>query len=397
MNLGKTTRNTVGVFSLISISPFSTTSKNNEQGAFYTPGTVWTPQATSQAASQALPLCLNNESGAAPARAVVSTAVQLRRARALILFSKKSARRSSSLKKQLGLSAFRSWSGSIVGQAILANWGATRAEHNLARIGMGGGTRYLPHAVRSFVGNSPHTTYFHKYSTPLCGPLPPYVRGYSYTREKYRLLRFRFERWFFNTLGCRTYVWFSDIWLTVSKRMNPAYLEHMYARCMRRLAKKGSRFAIREAQAHVMFQSILLAVTTVTGLQFFMKMVVKMLQSFRSHWAVLLHTLRLFYQCKNYFWFKTLYQYRLTVRGKFGGYLRASQKVFQHGVVKLHQWDLNINYYRLCPHTKYGTFSVRFWLQLRDLRHLRYNQLTNNLPLHKVKEEAAKAEMVFYK
>jgi ribosomal protein S3 len=64
--------------------------------------------------------------------------------------------------------------------------------------------------------------------------------------------------------------------------------------------------------------------------------------------------------CKNHFWFKTLYQYRLVVRGKFGGYMRASQKVFQNGVVKIHQWDLKINYYRLCPVTKYGVFSVRF-------------------------------------
>lgn len=349
----------------------------------------------STSAIKAMSVAFNDEDTTLRLKATGSYKLQLRRARALVIFTKKSAKLAPNRKRVFGSLAFKSWSGSVVGALLLANWGATRADREQSSVGMASSTRYIPHAVRSFISNGPYTTYLHKTRFPRRIKPVHYVPSYPYTKEKYRLLRFRFERWFFNTLGCRTYVWFSDIWLTVSKRVHKPHLEHMYARCMRRLAKKGSRFAIRETQAHVMFQSILLAVTTVTGLQFFMKMVIKMLQSFRSHWAVLLHALSLFHQCKNYFWFKTLYQYRLVVRGKFGGYLRASQQVFQHGVVKLHQWDLNINYYRLCPHTKYGTFSVRFWLQLRDLRRIRYNQMTNSLPFSKLKDVSSKSTMVF--
>lgn len=65
----------------------------------------------------------------------------------------------------------------------------------------------------------------------------------------------------------------------------------------------------------------------------------------------------------------------MVVRGKFGGHMRASQKIFQHGVVKLNAWALDIDYYRIRPVTKYGTFSLRFWVQFCDLRSVRIRKV----------------------
>lgn len=96
------------------------------------------------------------------------------------------------------------------------------------------------------------------------------------------------------------------------------------------------------------------------GASVFLQMLGRMLQGFRSHWAVILHTLRTLDACRCYFWYKTIMQYRLTVRGKFGGYLRAGQKTFQYGVVKLNSRTIDLDYCRIQPVTKYGTFSVRF-------------------------------------
>lgn len=57
----------------------------------------------------------------------------------------------------------------------------------------------------------------------------------------------------------------------------------MYTACMQKLSRKGSRFFIEPQQAHIVFQSIFLAVASVTGLQFFMKMMSTMISMFRSH------------------------------------------------------------------------------------------------------------------
>lgn len=153
----------------------------------------------------------------------------------------------------------------------------------------------------------------------------------------------------------------------------------MYEQAMRYLAKKGGQFYVEAPQAHVVFQSLFMAITSVTGLQFFMKTMSNLISSFRSHWALIRHLMTLFFKCKNYFWFKTLYQYRLVMRGKFGGHMRARQEVLQHGIVKIHQWDLNINYYRIFPVTKYGVFSVRLWLQMRDMRILRLRKVNEEI------------------
>jgi ribosomal protein S3 len=61
----------------------------------------------------------------------------------------------------------------------------------------------------------------------------------------------------------------------------------------------------------------------------------------------------------------------MTVSGKFGGQLRASQKTFQHGVIKLNARAIDLDYYRIRTITKYGTFGLRFWVQFRDLRSVR--------------------------
>lgn len=57
----------------------------------------------------------------------------------------------------------------------------------------------------------------------------------------------------------------------------------MYAACMQKLSKKGSQFFMEPQQAHIVFQSVFLAVASITGLQFFMKMMSTMISMFRSH------------------------------------------------------------------------------------------------------------------
>lgn len=224
---------------------------------------------------------------------------------------------------------------------------------------------------RSLLAKGPHIVLSSQHYSPKSPSFPTYIPNYSAHQINMRRLRLRFERWFFSNLGCRTYVWFANIWKTLRTEFDRGCLSSMYSRCVRQLTRRGNRFILRANQAYVTFQSIVLAVVSVPGLQFYMKMVIRLLKEHRSHWAVLMYMLTFFSVCKNHFWFKTVYQYRLVVRGKFGGYMRASQKVFQQGVVKIHQWDLRINYYRLCPVTKYGVFSVRFWLQMRDMRQVR--------------------------
>lgn len=152
----------------------------------------------------------------------------------------------------------------------------------------------------------------------------------------------------------------------------------MYYRVFKRLSSRAFRFFIRDGHSFVMYQSVVLAALTVTGLQFFMKLLGRHM-TYRSHWAYITNMVRFFDVCKSHFYFKTMYQYRVIVRGKFGGQLRAKQKVFQSGVLRLHQWSLPVNYYRVCPTTKYGTFSIRFWIQIRDLRALRLDNIRKAL------------------
>lgn len=227
-------------------------------------------------------------------------------------------------------------------------------------------------AQHKFFANTPHNTfkepYFHYTTKKTYRDV-----GKINRRHLWVLFRMRFERFMFKALGCRVYVWFSNLWKTVSSDIAGWFIYENFV--IIRLIKKGMRFTIREAHARVLIKSAWLAVTMLGGVSVFMQMMCRMVQSFRSHWAVVMYTLRVLDSCRCYFWYKTLMQYRMVVRGKFGGYMRANQKVFQQGVVKLNAWALDIDYYRIRPVTKYGTFSLRFWVQFRDLRTVRVQRL----------------------
>lgn len=283
-------------------------------------------------------------------------------------------------KRKYMQSAHVSNRGWLFERVLSANWAAPAsavASINAAKAF--GYSNRTPHIIRSFIGNGLNKVY--RFNPPNKRTVvvfnKPRISPYSTT--VYKMFRLRFERWFFKHLGNRTYVWFANIWHSLSSQFNKTNLSKMYEQAMRYLAKKGGQFYVEAPQAHVVFQSLFMAITSVTGLQFFMKTMSNLISSFRSHWALIRHLMTLFFKCKNYFWFKTLYQYRLVMRGKFGGHMRARQEVLQHGIVKIHQWDLNINYYRIFPVTKYGVFSVRLWLQMRDMRILRLRKVNEEI------------------
>lgn len=198
---------------------------------------------------------------------------------------------------------------------------------------------------------------------------PPVLSCRINRKQLWLLFRMRFERFMFKALGCRVYVWFSNLWRTIGADIRGWFVYENFV--VARLVKKGIRFTIREAQARILVKSAWLAVTMLGGVSVFMQMLSRMVRSFRSHWAVVMYTLRVLDACRCYFWYKTLMQYRMTVSGKFGGQLRASQKTFQHGVIKLNARAIDLDYYRIRTITKYGTFGLRFWVQFRDLRSVR--------------------------
>lgn len=199
-----------------------------------------------------------------------------------------------------------------------------------------------------------------------------------FTGMGWRRFRMRWESHLSKQMGVRTYIWFANIWRTMTSLIRASILQSMYFRVFKRLSSRAFRFWIRDGHSFVMYQSVVLASLTVTGLQFFMKLIGRHMH-YRSHWAYILNMVRFFDVCKSHFYFKTMYQYRVIVRGKFGGQLRAKQKVLQSGVLRLHQWSIPVNYYRVCPTTKYGTFSVRFWIQIRDLRQFRLDNIKTAL------------------
>lgn len=229
-------------------------------------------------------------------------------------------------------------------------------------------------ALRNFVIGGPQTSlrvpghYFPKVPRKL-RPADTFYSGLGWRR-----FRMRWESYLSKQMGVRTYIWFANIWRTMVEIIKIKIMQSMRNRVFRRLSSRAFKFFIRDGHSFIFFQSIVLAALTVTGLQFFMKMIGRHMR-YRSHWAYILNMVRFFDICKSHFYFKSLYQYRVVVRGKFGGQLRAKQKVFQNGVLRLHQWSVPINYYRICPTTKYGSFSIRFWLQIRDLKLLRLNRL----------------------
>lgn len=238
--------------------------------------------------------------------------------------------------------------------------------------------RYNMSDTRSYVYGGPTSTGFRQptrrvHNKHSMRPADTYFIGMGWRR-----FRMRWESYLSKQMGVRTYIWFANIWRTMTSLIRSSILNSMHYRVFKRLSSRAFRFFIRDGHSFVMYQSIILAALTVTGLQFFMKLLGRHM-TYRSHWAYITNMVRFFDVCKAHFYFKTMYQYRVIVRGKFGGQLRAKQKVFQSGVLRLHQWSLPVNYYRVCPTTKYGTFSIRFWIQIRDLRALRLDNIRKGL------------------
>lgn len=111
--------------------------------------------------------------------------------------------------------------------------------------------------------------------------------------------RMRFERFMFKALGCRVYCWFSNLWNAMRGDLVKWQMFEHFA--ILRLIKKGMRFTLRENHARIFLKSALLAVSVVGGLSVFMQMLGRLVQTFRSHWAVIMYSLRLFDNCRCFF------------------------------------------------------------------------------------------------
>lgn len=67
----------------------------------------------------------------------------------------------------------------------------------------------------------------------------------------------------------------------------------------------------------------------------------------------------------NYFWFRFFVNYKITLQGKIGGFLRAQKKIFKKGNVSVEDKESAITYYRGFPVTRFGSYNLSFWLQYR--------------------------------
>lgn len=67
----------------------------------------------------------------------------------------------------------------------------------------------------------------------------------------------------------------------------------------------------------------------------------------------------------NYFWFRFFVNYKITLQGKIGGFLRAQKKIFKKGSISVENKESAITYYRGFPVTRFGSYNLSFWLQYR--------------------------------
>lgn len=186
-------------------------------------------------------------------------------------------------------------------------------------------------------------------------------------KSYWKFFKFKMEKFFFTQMTTRVHVWFLNIWDVFLNSVDAVWRWFRYEnKATFYLTKKGQRFFIEDREdAKFYVRTLALTVTTVGGVKLFMDKVSLMMKRHRNNWAFILHTVKSLRMCINYFWFRFFVNYKITLQGKIGGFLRAQKKTFKKGNVSVESKESAITYYRGYPVTRFGSYNLSFWLQYR--------------------------------
>jgi hypothetical protein len=81
----------------------------------------------------------------------------------------------------------------------------------------------------------------------------------------------------------------------------------------------------------------------VGGAKLFMDKISIMLRRYRNNWAFILHTAKTLRMSINYFWFRFFVNYKITLQGKIGGFLRAQKKYLKKVIYLLKIKNLQLH------------------------------------------------------
>ena len=183
----------------------------------------------------------------------------------------------------------------------------------------------------------------------------------------WRYFKMKIEGFFYKQLGIRMHIWFLNVWDIFLNGLNSQWHWFRYENStIRFLTKKGQRFLIENREyAKFYVRTMALTLTLVGGSKLFMDNVSNMLGNYRNNWAFIIHVTKSLRYCINFFWFRFFINYKITLQGKIGGFLRAAKKVFKKGTITIEDRSSAITYYRGFPITRFGAYNLSFWLQYR--------------------------------
>lgn len=191
-----------------------------------------------------------------------------------------------------------------------------------------------------------------------------YAQFYAMSWHFFKL---KVERFFFKQLGVRMHVWFLNIWDIFMGGIDSYWQWFKFEdQRINAITKKGFKYLIeRREEAKFYLRSMALTLTFSGGVRLYIDKITVLLKQYRNNWAFITHTMDALRLCSNFFWFRFFLNYKVTLQGKIGGFLRAEKKVFKKGNVVIEDKSAVIAYHRTFPRTKYGVYSLSFWLQYR--------------------------------
>lgn len=183
----------------------------------------------------------------------------------------------------------------------------------------------------------------------------------------WRYFKYKIERFFFNHLCVRVHIWFLNIWDIFLNGIDTLWRWYRYEDATSYfLTKKGQQFIVESREgAKFYIRTMTLTLTMVGGVKLFLDNISLMMKRYRNNWAFIIHTTKSLRFCINYFWFRFFVNYKITLQGKIGGFLRAQKKIFKKGNISIENKHSAITYYRGYPVTRFGSYNLSFWLQYR--------------------------------
>lgn len=151
----------------------------------------------------------------------------------------------------------------------------------------------------------------------------------------YRVLRLKVERFIFDQISCRAYIYFKNVLnLSVNNLDSWGAAQN---RCFRLIRKMGKGFPVSQSFNFLLVRSIGLLFTLVGGIFFFSRIFGIMMREFRRHWNLLNYVSKILTIVRLSMWYKAFIQYRIIIRGRFGGFMRASKKIITEGSLRLYR------------------------------------------------------------